>query len=992
MDYKKILWEKIKLSSKNIESSLHPLERKRTGSYYTPFPLTNLIMKELVCYLLHKNQPIWNYRFLEPCAGTGNFIFSYLHEISKLSLNSEQIQCLLSNIYIAEIYSSARNEYQTLLKEFVKIYWNIELEESYFTKHIKTGLLIDVTKESPSYLKITDVFENDILKDGFDIVVTNPPYKNLKAEKEHYIDEYNYQQEKIKYTEIAKLVSKNFKYAVNGTLNLYKIFVEEIIDNYTNNNACICLLIPSSILSDKTCEKLRTHILMDMQLKSIKIIGEKNGLSDAQQALSTFFIQKGCTTDTISIQKGDWKNPESSVTVAIQDIINPSTGNAIFALSKTEYPILQKIRSHPTIKDLPFIINLRGELDLTANKKYIVNQPTTYPLLRGRNIGYYQLVDLKQCEYVSEDFLLTTKKLDYIQRDRIICQQISNIHKKRRITFAKISKNYILGNSCNFIAVNPNPYGITIYTLLGLLNTKIINWLFQLTSSNNHINNYEIDCFPIPVSSDKLPIITQLAMEYEKSQDPVILDKIEQYTAEAYHITDSIKQSDLTDQFFTDLKFLLPNLSRTEAEEILKENKKIQTYPFPLSEFNSKVAECIIKKYQKILSNEVINHTTFKLSELDLEMIKSVPQGGNWKDIPQETIQKSKRLTRITQTGGRTTLYGRIDYTKPSYTITTYFNRPGNGTYIHPVKERVLSVREAARFQCFPDHYIFFGSKTDLLKQVGNAVPVLLAYQIGKAIKEKTGCCTSIDLFSGAGGMTYGFKLAGIHTILANDISENACITLKANSPEIPVLCGDITNSEIKTKIILSGKSKKADIICGGPPCQGFSMAGFRKKDDPRNQLFQDFVTIVSEINPKIIIFENVEGILSYQGGETYQNIIELFSKLGYSIEGRKLMASDYGIPQKRKRVILLCTRKDISIPPKDIFPLPITPNKEQQISAYETIYDLENVECNENAKYSSSYTSAILNFLKGNIKAEQYLKLITDPQKITEKELLYSL
>ena len=274
--------------------------------------------------------------------------------------------------------------------------------------------------------------------------------------------------------------------------------------------------------------------------------------------------------------------------------------------------------------------------------------------------------------------------------------------------------------------------------------------------------------------------------------------------------------------------------------------------------------EVITAKYQALYNGYILNHTSFKLSDLDLEMIRPVPQGGSWKDIPKETVEKSARLMRITQTGGRTTLYGRIDYQKPSYTITTYFNRPGNGTYVHPVHERVLSVREAARFQGFQDNYFFCGNKTQLLKQVGNAVPTILAYQLAKNIKDKTGCTKSVDLFCGAGGMTAGFKAAGIHAVISNDIEQSACVTIKVNNPEIDVLCGDITTEEVKAKIVEAARQKGADIICGGPPCQGFSMAGLRLTDDPRNKLFLDFVDIVSRIKPKVIVFENVEGLLGH--------------------------------------------------------------------------------------------------------------------------------
>lgn len=257
-------------------------------------------------------------------------------------------------------------------------------------------------------------------------------------------------------------------------------------------------------------------------------------------------------------------------------------------------------------------------------------------------------------------------------------------------------------------------------------------------------------------------------------------------------------KNNIVTAYLADICHLVSSIDYTMAEKILRREFCISEYADGLSKFESNVVNGITEKYISTFEGFILNHTTFKLSDLDLEMIKAVPPGGSWKNIPMETVEKSKRLKRITETGGRTTLYGRIDYDKPSYTITTYFNRPGNGTYVHPVHERVLSVREAARFQTFRDDYYFFGNKTQLLKQVGNAVPTVLAYQIAREIKKKTGCCKSVDLFCGAGGMTVGFKAAGIKSLLSNDIEESACTTLKINNPEMPVLCSDVTQAETK--------------------------------------------------------------------------------------------------------------------------------------------------------------------------------------------------
>lgn len=987
------LWSSLCEKSRSIEAELNALTRKRTGSYYTDLELTDVMMSELVEHLKTKSstKKIYEYRFLEPCVGAGNFVFSYIKAVKNTRLDKEAAKIMLDNIYVADVNTEALNGYKESLKKIVTLFWNIELQDEYFERHMGTGLLVDVTALKLNYISINEVFPKEVVEKGFDIVATNPPYKNLKAERGHYGSDDEYNKDKDKYVAISKVVAKHFKYSTDGVLNLYKLFVEEIIDRYANKTAFVSLLIPASIMSDKTCMKLRTHMLKENKMISVKVISEGSGFVDAQQALSAILLQTGGKTDQVDVVKDYCNNPEDIVKVAIKDILNENTGNAIVAVSSKEYRVLRKLRQFPIVKELPFVANLRGELDLTANKHNIVATNTGYPLLRGRNIGYYNLLAITENEFVTEEFINTTKKKSYIGNERIICQQIANMNKKKRVTFALAPKNYVLGNSCNFISVSENQYGIDIYTLLGLFNTKIINWLFKLTSSNNHVNNYEIDCFPIPVEASELKRISTFTKMFLDEQDKAILEEIEQLTYQAYGIKTSIGEREMNRnqcvREYTDaIKHLLPHITNDDAYCILNGQLKIDEFLDDLDKFNISVVRGITSKFVALFQGVLLNHTAFKLSALDLEMIKYVPPGGNWRHIPMETVEKSKRLKKITQTGGRTTLYGRIDYNKPSYTITTYFNRPGNGTYVHPVHERVLTVREAARFQAFKDDYYFFGNKTQCLKQVGNAVPTLLAYQIAYEIKKKTGCSKSIDLFCGAGGMTAGFKAAGIQSLLSNDIEESACITLKINNPEINVLCGDITKTETKKAIEKAALDGGADIICGGPPCQGFSMAGFRAEDDPRNQLFREFVDIVKRVNPKVIVFENVEGLLSYQGGRTYREVHELFSELGYNTEGRILMASDYAVPQKRKRVIIICTRNDLSISPGELFPTPITGEESDQVTARETIGNLENVPCDDTAKYIECDGSDILDFFKGRITYEEYVKLKTSDVEDYEK------
>lgn len=303
------------------------------------------------------------------------------------------------------------------------------------------------------------------------------------------------------------------------------------------------------------------------------------------------------------------------------------------------------------------------------------------------------------------------------------------------------------------------------------------------------------------------------------------------------------------------------------------------------------------------------NHIACKLCEYEAQLVPYIPQGGNWKDLPD--IFHDKRLDSIRATGGRTTYYGRLRWDKPSYTIATYFNRVPNGCNIHPSQNRILSNREAARLQSFPDGFVFKGSKASQFKQIGNAVPPLLARYVSSLIKPHLQSYNFVDLFAGCGGLSEGFIMNGFQLVAANEIDSNIMMTNEFNhshyAPKENFVLGDISHPQVQQRLFEACEGMKIDVIVGGPPCQGFSYAGWRDPNDKRNQLFREFVSVVCKLQPKFFVMENVPGILTMKGGDTIKEIIAAFREVGYYVgKPIKLNAEDYGVPQKRRRVFII--------------------------------------------------------------------------------------
>ena len=173
---------------------------------------------------------------------------------------------------------------------------------------------------------------------------------------------------------------------------------------------------------------------------------------------------------------------------------------------------------------------------------------------------------------------------------------------------------------------------------------------------------------------------------------------------------------------------------------------------------------------------------------------------------------------------------------------------------------------------------------------------------------------TSIELFAGAGGLALGVEKAGFNTLGLIEFDKDAADTLKKNRPNRNVINDDIANiSCLDLEKYFSIKKGELDLLSGGAPCQAFSYAGKRLGlEDARGTLFYHYALFLEKLQPKMFLFENVRGLLTHDHGKTYSTMLDIFTRAGYTIDKQVLNAWNYGVPQKRERLITIGIRNDL--------------------------------------------------------------------------------
>ena len=424
-------------------------------------------------------------KILDFATGTGRF-YNQVVICLKQIYGIEPEASILNNIFAIDVDPVALNVCRiNALSQLSSLTYEKALT---VTSHIilKNALIKEELFENEMAINHNDL--NGLFFNGFHAIVSNPPYLVLKPNKKKMdaatVESIN---------NMAKYFrsSTYYKYSIEGMLNLYQLSLEAMLGMLQNGGE-MGIICPSTLFADISASTLRKHLLSKNNVTYIKYFSENDPLFDnVTQATCIFHLTKGEPTSKIDIvQAGKEYN------ISIDDVKQVFKSNwEIPSIEKVEWDILKKLLSLPLLKNQSFIRNKRGELDLSLFRDYITLEPTDWRLVRG-NMLSGDVINYINHEYVKPEFL-EKKSSDYLSFDngkkRLVCQQISNQTQNVRLKFVECEKNDVLGNSCNYITVDEK----ILPQMKALLNSALLNWRFKVTSTNNHINNYELDELPM---------------------------------------------------------------------------------------------------------------------------------------------------------------------------------------------------------------------------------------------------------------------------------------------------------------------------------------------------------------------------------------------------------------------------------------------------------------------------------------------------------------
>lgn len=820
----------------------------------------------------------------------------------------------------------------------------------------------------------------------FSACVTNPPWEVLKPDRRE-MDGLS-KSEAAEYTQLLRQQDKFLaatyprsaplrKFSGWGT-NLARCGTEVALRLVVPGGSS-GIVSPASLLADQMSEKLRRWVF------------DENDVQDLAYYAAEAKLFEGVDQPSITLVASPGRKTASPPSLTIFDRAHE---RSVFPMGTREWEGLEAtgyvfpmqfglglLRLGAVWGKFPKFAEMEGagptelwagrELDETGYEGYLADVGE-YLFVKGRTIKRFGMAEAP-ARYVKADGPRIPKTADF---HRLVWRDVARQNQKRRVHATILPPGQVTGNSLN-VAYYRDGNLPRLKALLGVMNSLVFEAQARMYLATAHVSLGAIRQVRVPHMTDP-EVIDAIARLVERceNEDEAALAALEVYVARLYGLTRE------------EFALVLSSFEKLEDAEkaVLLSEELWGTPPEPKPRRRGKPAP--------LPSGKIPNHESAKMSELDMAIARSVPPGGNWKDIPASV--PSGRVQQIRASfergeGSRSTYYGRLRGDAPAYTINTYFTRPGNGCHLHydSAQDRTLSHREAARLQSFPDSFAFHGVKGSVCNQIGNAVPPLLAYQIARALPFRG---QYVDLFSGAGGLALGFKWAGWEPLVGNDIDASFLDTYRANIHDNAV-CGDIRDQAVFDALVEQVQSLRSRdgvtplFVLGGPPCQGFSTAGNRRSmDDDRNWLFKQYKAFLEVIKPDGFVFENVTGLLSMEGGKVFEMIQHELRETTPNLGSWKLKAEEYGVPQRRTRVVLLGdnTGKALLTPPP-----PVTQFAEktglfatlpQVIGVADALSDLPPLKAGEDGSaqdYLSEPTNAYQALMRGQATAEEYLSTL---------------
>ena len=341
-------------------------------------------------------------------------------------------------------------------------------------------------------------FHDVFSKGGFDIVIGNPPY-------------FVYQESHV--GEIRELRSiQGNKIAFGGKLNAYKLFIASSLNVLCLKNGIMCVICQNSLLADKQATELRKHILNNCQLISIDSFPERDSkkkrvFESVKMSVCIPIVRNMCSDKYFNVFIWDDKNKKTGLITRFnrEEILSMDKLEYVIPRLKAEYtPIIIKLIKYKEIGLKCF----EGELNMTFHKKYFTTDRRNPIILKGAAIQrYFYTLQMSQgeIEYLNENAYLfdfgTSEKANHHNNKRIAMQGMTGANDKVRIVMSIVPEGFYLANSCNYVFA---PKGFDLEALLGILNSRLVNWFFRCFSTNSNVNGYEIDNLPIPyVSQEK---------------------------------------------------------------------------------------------------------------------------------------------------------------------------------------------------------------------------------------------------------------------------------------------------------------------------------------------------------------------------------------------------------------------------------------------------------------------------------------------------------